>query len=303
MNVFLYASNYTAAAVIRSMDALYDDNSPKLCVYVPRDICGDGDFNFARNIEVIPATSLEGCAGICDYLIMDSECPPENIEKHEVLFAGKRVFRLCREDEKESVQLDAPAPTILILRYGLYAQQCCTEAALCGAFRKSGINFEMCGSPLYRSIEGSAAEILGMGVGNSPSCGGKRLRVAASSIGLFESPESDDEIRRTIRASKPRFVILTVNYSSDFSERLSENIFYKYDVKIDIPVKSAYTPVKLSDTRIIPMRNAPPSDEMPSDETPSNEADCLFAEDSALGERLVKLICKKLFLPVGTHNV
>ncbi|MCD8002435.1 MAG: hypothetical protein LUG88_00690 [Clostridia bacterium] len=290
MNVFLYGNNYTAAAVIRSMDALYSDNSPKLRVYVPHDICGDGDFDFARNIEVIPATSLEVCAGICDYLITDGECPPEN--------AGKRVFCLCREDEKESVQLDAPAPTILILRYGLYAQQCCTEAALCGAFRKSGINIEMCGSPLYRSIEGAAAEILGMGVGNSPTSYSKRLRVAASSIGLFEGPESDDEIRRTIRASKPRFVILTVNYSSDFSERLRENIFYKYDVKIDIPVKSAYTPVKLSDTRIIPMRNAPPADE-----TPSDEADCLFAEDAELGEKLTKLICKKLFLPAGTYNV
>ncbi|MCD8056558.1 MAG: hypothetical protein LUE25_07640 [Clostridiales bacterium] len=298
MNVFLYVNNYTAAAVIRSMDALCDNNSPKLRVYVPRDICGDGDFDFARNIEVIPATSLEACAEICDYLITDGECPPENIEKLEELFARKRVFRLCREDEKESVQLDAPAPTILILRYGLYAQQCCTEAALCGAFRKSGINIEMCGSPLYRSIEGSAAEILGMSAGISPPTGIKRLRVAASSIGLFEGPESDDEIRRTIRASKPRFVILTVNYSSDFSERLRENIFYKYDVKIDIPVKSAYTPLKLSDTRIIPMRNAPPTDE-----TPSDEADCLFAEDAELGEKLTKLICKKLFLPVGTYNV
>ncbi|MCD7788149.1 MAG: hypothetical protein LUH59_04385 [Firmicutes bacterium] len=298
MNVFLYGSNYTAAAVIRSMDALYSDNSPKLRVYVPHDICGDGDFDFARNIEVIPATSLEGYAEICDYLITDGECSPENIGKIEVLFAGKRVFRLCREEEKSSVQLDAPAPTILILCYGLYAQQCCTEAALCGAFRKSGINIEMCGSPLYRSIEGSAAEILGMGVGNSPTSYSKSLRVAASNIGLFEGPESDDEIRRTIRASKPRFVILTVNYSSDFSERLRENIFYKYDVKIDIPVKSAYTPVKLSDTRIIPMRNAPPADE-----TPSDEVDCLFAEDGALGERLVKLICKKLFLPVGTYKV
>lgn len=297
MVVFVFSSTYPTRAAIHFLE-FFSVNSREIesiCVLSDRHSIEEFPDNVRKKLVI--KNSFAECLELSDFclIIKDAHCSNCKIEQLLSLVKKYKLQYCCIEAEREPElnvsklsQLER-IPTILVLNYGEYTQQYCTELALYYAFHKRGICISQRFSPISAQFIEKIQDMISVSL-NSEGMEPK-LSIVSCPNQIFKNYESDNEIREIIYRLNPQYVILTTNNGAEITEEIRKHIYYLYNVNIDCIVRSVFTPLLISNGTIPMITNF------------SLDSTSLSTEDFDFADKLFEKIEQKLVVPDGIHLI
>lgn len=297
MVVFVFSNTYLTRATIHFLEffSLNSEVIESICILSDKHTIEEFPNNMRK--KLIIKNSFEECLEFSDFclIVKDAHYSSCKIELLISLAKKNKLQYYCIElesDSKLSVNKLSHLehiPTILVLNYGEYSQQYCTELALSYAFHKREIRVSQQFSPVVAQFIKRIQDIIPFRSNDEGI--DIKLSVISCQNQILDNYESDNEIREIIHQINPQYVILTTNNGAEITAEIKKHVYYLYNVSIDCVVRSTFTPLLIAN-RTIPMVTNCPLD-----------STILFAEDPYLADKLFEKIEQKLVVPKGIHLI
>lgn len=303
-NIFVFSNSYITRAAIYFIENLSESNEFDN-IYVLNENHKLGDFDNIGDNRIVFAKNINECFGNCQICVIldDGNISVDKVE-YLKLEASNRNIRVCYVDiskditENNCKEYVKKVPTILIINFGMYTQQYCTELALYKIFSlnkvKATYSFSGFTNLLFHRLDFLKNKQITYYDNNEKSID---LSIVAIEKECLRNLNDDNELRIIIDKLKPEFVILSTNSSAKFTVDFFQQANYIFNRKIDCVVKSNYIPLEISDTKLLPMLNNEGIN------IKNESVKEFFAEDLELGEKLYNMLYEKIGLPIGVHIV
>lgn len=297
MVVFVFSNTYLTRATIHFLEffSLNSEVIESICILSDKHTIEEFPNNIRK--KLIIKSNFEECLEFSDFclIVKDAHYSSCKIELLISLAKKSKLQYYCIELDSDS-KLSANKlshlehiPTILVLNYGEYTQQYCTELALSYAFYKRKLRVSQQFSPVVAQFIKRIQDILPF-KSNSEEIEIK-LSIISCQNQILDNYESDNEIREIIHKINPQYVILATNNGAEITEETKKHIYYLYNVSIDCVVRSTFTPLLISNKTIPMVTNCP------------LDTSVLFAEDPDFADKLFEKIEQKLVIPNGIHLI
>lgn len=296
MIVFIFSNTYLTRAAIYFFELLFLKRNVFKGICILSDNHAIDEFSENLKNKLIIKSTFEECLELSDFCLFIKDQNYSTLKVDLLLSIAQKKELPCyfiqmADDTEPSIsellRLKCN-PTILVLNYGEYTQQYCTEIALAHAFYKRKIGVFQRFSPFTDQFIKKMQNIIPFATNVEF---GEKISIISYPNPLFDNYENDNKIREIIHCANPQYVILTTNNGVEITTEMKKHIYYLYGVNIDCIVQSVFTPLLIANKTIPLLTNC------------SSDSNALFAEDPYIAEKLFEKIEQKLIIPNGIHVI